>query len=94
MKFPIVDLSDNNDDIIEANEQLGNALTEIGMAAGLPKPRPGATWGAPEVLAAVRRLQAIEQDLVAIRDALPPDDDLTEFGRGRKAVVDRALGRY
>jgi hypothetical protein len=41
-------------DFVAANEALGEALTQVGMALGLPKPRPGSTWGVDEVLRRAR----------------------------------------
>lgn len=38
---------------LDANERMGEALVAIGMALGLPRPRTGATWGAPEILAKI-----------------------------------------
>lgn len=38
---------------LDANERMGEALVAIGMALGLPAPRVGATWGAPEILAKI-----------------------------------------
>ncbi|GEM_PF-6725667 len=39
--------------LLDANERMGQALVQIGMALGLPRPRTGATWGAPEILARI-----------------------------------------
>jgi hypothetical protein len=47
------------DELADANESMGEALTAIGMALGLPKPRPGATWGASEILPLAEREHAI-----------------------------------
>ena len=44
-------MSDLDADILEANERMGEALVEIGMALGLPKPVAGVRWGAVEILA-------------------------------------------
>lgn len=38
---------------LDANERMGEALVKIGMALGLPRPRVGVTWGAPEILARI-----------------------------------------
>lgn len=38
---------------LDANQRMGEALVAIGMALGLPRPRTGATWGAPEILAKI-----------------------------------------
>lgn len=41
--------------LLNANEALGDALVEIGMAVGLPRPTAQRHWGAAEVLAVVER---------------------------------------
>lgn len=38
---------------LDANERMGAALVEIGMALGLPRPGGNATWGVPEILAKI-----------------------------------------
>ncbi|MFR9807093.1 hypothetical protein ACL02T_33070 [Pseudonocardia sp. RS010] len=38
---------------IDANERMGEALVEIGMALGLGRPGVGHTWGSPEILAKI-----------------------------------------
>lgn len=38
---------------LDANERMGAALVEIGMALGLPRPGVNATWGVPEILAKI-----------------------------------------
>lgn len=40
-------------DLLDANERMGEALVEIGMALGLPRPTAQCRWGAPEILAAI-----------------------------------------
>lgn len=57
----MIDRDEFAEHFIDANERMGEALTAIGMALGLPKPRPGATWGAPEILKRVARLRAMER---------------------------------
>jgi hypothetical protein len=39
--------------LVEANERLGSALVEIGMALGLPRPTAQHHWGAAEILARI-----------------------------------------
>jgi hypothetical protein len=59
------DTATEGGDFVAANEALGEALTEIGMVLGLPKPRPGATWGAAEVLQMARAAKAELDGLLA-----------------------------
>lgn len=40
-------------DLVDANERLGEALTEIGVALGLPTPNARIRWGAPQILARI-----------------------------------------
>lgn len=46
---------------IDANERMGEALVAIGMALGLPRPRVGVTWGAPEILARIADLHSADR---------------------------------
>jgi hypothetical protein len=39
--------------MIEANETMGDALVDIGMALGLPRPTAQSHWGVTEILAAI-----------------------------------------
>lgn len=41
-------------EIDDANTRMGEALVEIGMALGLPRPTVQHHWGAPEILARIR----------------------------------------
>lgn len=52
---------------IDANERMGEALVAIGMKLGLPRPRTGATWGAPEILAQIADLSSAERVETAAR---------------------------
>lgn len=51
---PLVDTVPLPVDILAANERMGEALVEIGMALGLPTPSARVRWGAPEILARIR----------------------------------------
>lgn len=59
---PTVELVVDEMGFCDANERMGDALTAIGMALGLPRPGVDATWGAPEILA------RIEEDKVGDAD--------------------------
>lgn len=68
-------------DILDANERLGEALVEIGMALGLPAPRTGATWGAPEILARIAASPAS-----AALDGTPAEPDAETIEKLANAI--------
>lgn len=49
-----LDRDDITEGVLDANERMGEALVEIGMALGLPRPTAQHHWGAPEILAQIR----------------------------------------
>lgn len=60
-------------DLLDANDRLGRALVEIGMALGLPRPTARHRWGAPEILARIAATdtpaqQAITAEQDTVRD--------------------------
>lgn len=55
---------------IDANERMGEALVQIGMALGLPRPTAQYSWGAPEILARISDIEAEGRELLAERDGL------------------------
>jgi hypothetical protein len=53
---------------LDANERMGEALTEIGMALGLPTPSSRITWGRTEILARWASIHAAIQGVTSIND--------------------------
>jgi hypothetical protein len=53
---------------LDANERLGEALTEIGMALGLPTPSARITWGRAEILARWASIRAGIEGVTSIND--------------------------
>jgi hypothetical protein len=45
-------------DLLSVNERMGEALVQIGLALGLPRPSPRIRWGAPEILARIASMGA------------------------------------
>ncbi|SFO26097.1 protein of unknown function [Pseudonocardia ammonioxydans] len=50
---PAAEPDEMQEHFLDANERMGAALVEIGMALGLPRPGVNATWGVPEILAKI-----------------------------------------
>lgn len=92
------DTGPSDEDLLDANERLGTALTYIGMELGLPRPTPHYTWGVRDVQALATEVWTEHLHYQSLRTALLmllADGPLavgattTIYGPGDQSIVDK-----
>jgi hypothetical protein len=87
-------MDDMEEHILDANERMGEALTEIGMNLGLPKPTPQYTWGAQQILVKIDELHAENERLRGRTHEIQAEEMRKRADLDKEIAYWRAMWQY